>query len=158
MWGSGRGLIWTSCLLYSPCLSSPHRPSKIHHFYSSPTPSPPATSFLVSTNPWKGPIHVPFFFFILKKSILLIVTYQWHQGSWRICRHLVNIPKGSDLTARGQGHFTQGQVGAWGMHDIGLCTLLTLSMRPAHRFSAGSPEQAKLLGLWTHKFPTTFHL
>lgn len=97
------------------------------HYYSSPHSLSTCQSFLFSTNQWKWPIHVPFSFFMLNQFLSFVAYHiQWHQGSRRICRHLANISKSCDLTARGQGHFTQSQMVAWGMYDVCLCALLTL--------------------------------
>lgn len=127
MWGSGHALIWITCLLFSLyCSSLPHDIKDIS-LLLLPHSLSTCQSFLFSTNQWKWPIHVPFSFFILNQFLSCVAYHiQWHQGSWRICRHLVNISKSCNLTARGQGHFTQSQMVAWGMYDVCLCALLTL--------------------------------
>lgn len=127
MWGSGHALIWITCLLFSLYRSSLPHDIKDVSLLLLPHSLSTCQSFLVSTNQWKWPIHVPFSFLILNQFLSCVVYHiQWHQGSWKICRHLTNISKSCDLTAWGQGHFTQSQTVAWAMDDVCLCALLTL--------------------------------
>lgn len=74
----------------------PHTASQIYHFYSSPTPSPPSTSFLFSTNRWQWPIHLPFFFILQMIPQLCHIPYPMTPRV--ICRHLLNISESCDLT------------------------------------------------------------
>lgn len=97
MWGSGHDLIWISYLSYFLCCHpTPQTASKIYHFYSSPSPSPPSISFLFSANQWQWPIHLPFFFIL--QMILQLCHIPYPMTPRAICRHLLNVSESCDLT------------------------------------------------------------
>lgn len=111
MWGFGHGLTSLEGFTLSIVCHKPQH--QTHHFYSAPSPSPPAISFLILSAPWKRPTNAHFFF--IYKNFLNCVTHHNTKGHGESAGNYFRKPWLHPLVVG--TFFTDGswEVVGWGM-------------------------------------------